>query len=214
MTTWLLGLALIVAPAARASWERVPATPVQEDLPDGELDLPDGDEDDPAAEPAPKPKPKPKPKPEPKPESKPEPAPEPVPKPEPGQPPAGDDVTPPPDERSDGMPAREPVIAPAPEPAPDAAAEPAQPWVDPDLAAEKDPSHQPVVDDDLHEIQVGGDGGRVSQVDDESSLLESPWFWGGVAGGAVLLVGGGVGTGVLIYTLLNADKGSVVITLE
>ncbi len=191
----LLGLTLALAPRFALAWDQPVATPVQDDgLPDGDMDLPEGDFGEP--------------EPEPEPTKEPEPAkdPEPVkdPEPEPRRPVTEPDaLAPPPDERS-------------PEPQPDTASPPDEPdlvspWTDEDL--DRESGRRPVGDDDMHEIEVGG--GRVSEIEDEESdLLANPWFWGGVAGGSALLIGGGVGAGVLIYSMVNADKGTISIVLE
>lgn len=66
----------------------------------------------------------------------------------------------------------------------------------------------------VDEIETGGHG-RVGEADNDASITEEAWFWPVVGGGAaVLAVGAAVGGGFLVYSMLNADKGSVTIVLE
>lgn len=186
------------------------AAQADDELPDGDLDLPDGDfdedptvEDQPGDDDAAQTEP---------PVDK---APE-QPKPAdsdmgddaiiPG--PSGDDLD---DKAGDGaVPPLEPIkpsdgtedaVRPRPE-------DLQSPWEEEDARVQR-----PVGSTELHQVEVGGTG-RVGAADEERELVEEPWFWGAVGGGSAVVIAAGVGTGFLVYNMLNADKGSVTIVLE
>lgn len=181
-----------------------------DELPDGDLDLPDGDfdedpavEDQPADDDAAQTNP-----PEDKDPEQPKPADDKVGDDDVIPGPSGDDLD---DKDGDGtVPPLEPInasdgskdaIRPSPE-------DLQSPWDEEDARAQR-----PVGSTELHQVEVGGTG-RVGAADEERELVEEPWFWGAVGGGSAVLIAAGVGTGFLVYNMLNADKGSVTIVLE
>lgn len=170
------------------------AVPVQDDeLPDGELDLPDGDFDEPDPADVTEPEPEPDPD-QPDPEVTPE---EPVTEPEPE--PEPEDILAPPDERNSGDTGRAPLTAEPADP---------EPWIDEDLVAES--NRRPVT-----ELEANTEnGGRIGDDEQETPLVENPLFWGGVGGGVLAVAAAGGGIAFLVYTLLNADKGNIAITVE
>ena len=83
-------------------------------------------------------------------------------------------------------------------------------WHDDDL---KGGARPPVLGEDPEEEEAAR--GRVGAADDKQpALVENPLFWAGVGGGALLVAGAAVGGGFLVYYLLNANNGSVKVTLE
>lgn len=81
---------------------------------------------------------------------------------------------------------------------------------------DEDENHatRPVIGGGVHEVEVGS-AGRVSEADKGGNITDEAWFWPAVGGGgALVVVAAGAGTAFLVYSMLNADKGSATIVLE
>lgn len=231
LATTTLSLFVLGAPALRAhslapalAASTATALAAQEDLPDGDLDFSADDlnavEDKKPADKKPadkkpadkkpadkkpadkKPADKPEPVVEKKPADKPAAASKPVVVPDLEPIKDGDEIVAPPDERN-GTGSK--PVEPAGEPRTGS-------WADDEL---KPAGGRPPVVDEHPEDEEAAARGRIADADkQDGALTSSPLFWAGVGGGALVVAGAAVGGGFLIYSLLNANNGSVKVVLE